>query len=245
MPLVATAAAAEHCQLVELRQYTLRPGCRDTLVSLFEREFLETQEAVGLRVIGQFLDLDDADRFVWLRGFADWAVRAEGLQAFYGGPVWAAHREEANGTMLDSDNVLLLRPAWSGSALAGAERAPVDSTQAVPGLLRAWIFALPAPASTDMLEQCRQHLVPQLHAAGALQQGWYVTEAGPNNFPRLPVREGEHVLACFALSDSGQEATRALEGDIEQRIQAVLAGCRGQLLQRLRLAPTPRSAVHA
>src|SRR6266576_5385396 len=99
------------CSVVELRQYTLYPGKRDVLIDLFDREFIEPQEAIRIRVIGQFRDVDDPDRFVWLRGFRDMASRAKALQDFYGGPVWKAHREAANATMVDSDNVLLLRPA--------------------------------------------------------------------------------------------------------------------------------------
>ena len=57
-------------QVVELRQYTLHPRRRDALVELFDREFVESQEMEGMSVMGQFRDLDDADRFVWLRGFA-------------------------------------------------------------------------------------------------------------------------------------------------------------------------------
>ncbi|MBW8303388.1 MAG: NIPSNAP family protein, partial [Brevundimonas sp.] len=57
--------------IVELRQYTLHPGQRDVLIDLFEREFVEGQESVGMTLIGQFRDLDNPGRFVWLRGFAD------------------------------------------------------------------------------------------------------------------------------------------------------------------------------
>ena len=66
------------CPVVELRQYTLVPGARETLIELFEREFIETQEATGMTVIGQFRDLNNPDRFVWLRGFSDmdaWAMQ--------------------------------------------------------------------------------------------------------------------------------------------------------------------------
>jgi hypothetical protein len=42
--------------------------------------------------------------------------RAQSLAAFYGGPVWQAYRQAANGTMIDSDDVLLLRPARPGAA---------------------------------------------------------------------------------------------------------------------------------
>src|SRR6201996_9475621 len=84
---------------LELRQYTLHPGKRDTLIALFEREFVEPQEAVGTRIVGTFRDLDDPDRFVWLRGFADMAARADALGAFYGGPARQAHRGTAHAAM--------------------------------------------------------------------------------------------------------------------------------------------------
>ena len=98
------------CPVVELRQYTLRHGQRDVLIELFDREFIESQEAVGMEVIGQFRDLDRPERFVWMRGFQDMQRRREALEAFYGGPVWKAHAAAANATMVDVDDVLLLRP---------------------------------------------------------------------------------------------------------------------------------------
>ncbi|NPC79705.1 NIPSNAP family protein, partial [Pyxidicoccus fallax] len=107
-----------HDAILELRQYTLKPGQRDTLFELFEREFLESQEAVGMSIPGQFRDLDRPDRFVWLRGFPDLHTRKARLEAFYGGPIWKAHRQAANETMLDSSNVLFLKPARPGSGFA-------------------------------------------------------------------------------------------------------------------------------
>lgn len=74
-------------QRVELRRYTLHPGRRDALIDLFDREFVETQEAEGMAVMGQFREPAAPDRFVWLRGFADRDSRRRGLEAFYGGPV--------------------------------------------------------------------------------------------------------------------------------------------------------------
>ena len=117
------------CPVVELRQYTLHPGQRDVLIDLFDREFVETQEAAGMRIIGQFRDHDHPDRFVWLRGFRDMTSRAKALTDFYSGAVWKAHREAANATMIDSDNVLLLRPALptSGFSLENMKRPPVGS----------------------------------------------------------------------------------------------------------------------
>src|SRR5690349_19354884 len=97
-------------QVVELRQYTLRPGQRDVLIELFDRELVEPQETEGMAILGQFRDLDRPDRFVWLRGFPDMPRRADALTRFYRGPVWKAHSSAANATMVDVHDVLLLRP---------------------------------------------------------------------------------------------------------------------------------------
>ena len=94
--------------IFELRNYTLRPGPRDVLIDLYEREPIESQETLGIRVVANVRDLDIGDHFAWLRSFADLAARAEPLSASYNGSVWQACREIANATMLGSDNVLLL-----------------------------------------------------------------------------------------------------------------------------------------
>lgn len=56
---------ALRCPVVELRQYTLHPGRRDVLVDLFDREFVESQEAVGATVLGQFRDPSWGNSATW------------------------------------------------------------------------------------------------------------------------------------------------------------------------------------
>src|SRR5215471_15800123 len=129
--------------IVELRQYTLHPGQRDVLIELFERAFIEAQEAVGITVIGQFRDLEDPNRFVWLRGFPDMGKRLAALRAFYGGPAWQKYREVANATLVDSDNVLLLHPVrpTSGFFLDPSNRPPHSAQEIPPGLVVATILS--------------------------------------------------------------------------------------------------------
>jgi hypothetical protein len=224
------APLAPDCTVVELRQYTLHPRRREALIELFEREFLETQEALGIRVLGQFRDEDDADRFVWLRGYADMAARGRALPAFYGGPVWAAHRDAANATMIDSDDVLLLQPAWLGAALPVGTRG-----ETAGGLLRALVMHLAAPADAALLAACRACPAP-----GATMRACYRTEPAENNFPRHPVRAGEQVLLALALF------TDAAPADAWARaLDAQLARWQARPTQHLRLTPTSRSALHA
>jgi quinol monooxygenase YgiN len=186
--------------IVALRQYTLHPGTRDVLIELFDREFVESQEAVGMQVFGQFRDLDDPDRFVWLRGFRDMPTRARALEAFYGGPVWKQHRDAAIATMIDSDNVFLLRPArpWSGLSVEKVERLPPGSPEVSGGLVVATIWHLDATAGSEFLDFFEGTVDPALKDAGASILGYFVTETSPNNFPALPVREDENVFVCIS-----------------------------------------------
>jgi len=188
------------CPIVELRQYTLHPGKRDVLIELFDREFIESQEILGIYVIGQFRDLDDPNRFVWLRGFRNMSERTEGLKAFYGGAVWKTHREAANATMIDSDNVLLLRPACPGSGflLENSHRPPPDAKEIPKGLVVATIYYLDASAGDDFVDFFERTLKPALIDTGASILAYFVSERSANAFPALPVREGENAFICFS-----------------------------------------------
>jgi len=188
------------CPVVELRQYTLVRGGREVLISLFERHFIENQEATGMTVIGQFRDLNNPDRFVWLRGYADMTSRARQLEEFYGGPIWKQHREAANATMTDSDNVLLLRPARSDSGfrLENLKRPSLGSKESSNALIVATIYYLNRTAQDNFIQLFEHKLVPKLTKAGGSIVGMFVTENHPNTFPALPVREGENVFVSFA-----------------------------------------------
>lgn len=237
------------CAVVELRRYALHPGRRDELIELFDREFVETQEAAGMQVLGQFRDLDRPDLFAWLRGFAGMDARRAALEAFYGGPVWAAHRAAANATMLDSDNVLLLRPAWDGAGLTPvrARPAPDASTDTAPaGLLDATVFPLREPAGAALLQLARGPLSRVLAGGGAVAQGWYVSENAPNTFPRLPVREGEPVLVGLALfPDPASYEALVAAGDWDRTAAPLLRPYLAGPTESHRLVPTGRSAIRA
>ncbi|MGW6202983.1 NIPSNAP family protein [Streptomyces sp. NPDC055089] len=164
--------------IVELRQYTLRPGAREALIELFEREFVTGQQSVGITVGGRFRDLDDPDRFVWLRAFPDMTHRRRSLEAFYTGPVWREHRDAANATMVDSDDVLLLRGPGS----------PADPRT------REVVATVCHPSGAAPFDAyAARHLSP----AHALHR----TEHAANDYPLLPVRTGEDVRVWFGPAE--------------------------------------------
>ncbi|MGX5805934.1 NIPSNAP family protein [Bradyrhizobium sp. Arg314] len=241
--------------VLELRQYTLKPGQRETLIALFDREFVETQEATGMSVIGQFRDLHRPDMFVWLRGFQDMETRKGALGAFYGGPVWAAHRDAANATMIDSDDVLLLKPAWpnAGFDLSGLQRpCPFEpgkprSDSHLARIVEISIHHLRPGTESGFAERFQAEAVPQITAEGARLLGAFISEHAENTFPRLPVRADENVFivaigfggeaararyqAALAASPAWRAFRKAIEPSLSKRTQELL------------LSPTSRSLV--
>ena len=226
-----------HRPVIELRQYTLHPGKRDVLIDIFEKNFVESQETLGMFLPGMFRDMDRPDRFVWLREFADMDARGKALPAFYYGSVWQAHRGEANPTMVDSDNVLLLKPAWSGADFPRyLERAPVGTTGTAKGMVIAAIHYFGASVPDGFVTAWSEAMPSRIAAAGGKFLSACVTEAAENNFPRLPIREGEHVFISFTLFDGTNAKPVALLPELAQRVKAT---------ETLRLIPTARSRIHA
>jgi len=186
------------CAVVELRQYTLRPGGRDTLVRVFEEHFLEGQERYGMRILGQFRDRGDPDRFVWIRAFPDMGARTRAIEGFYSGPEWAEHGPTANATMIDHTNVLLLKPAAPhlGFRFDPRLRPPPEAAEAPGGLVVVTISHLAVPAEPALLRSLCDESEPGTLLARL------VTEPARNPVARLPVREDANVFVTLRSRSS-------------------------------------------
>ena len=236
--------------IVEFRQYTLHPGRRDDLVGLFERELIEPQEAAGMALVGQFRDPADPDRFVWLRGFPDMQTRAEALSRFYYGPVWKKHSAEANATMIDSGNVLLLRPVSmrSGFPAPALPRPPAGHSTPPPSLVTATLCYRDRPFDQAFTAFFTSQVAPVMSQTGAAPLACLHTEHAENTFPALPVRTGENVFVWFArFADSaGLSAHRDALANCRRWHTTVRPALLAMLTgepQQLTLAPTPRSLL--
>ena len=239
----AVAPAAPSLGVIELRQYTLHKDRRDTLIDMFEEHFIEPQNVLGAHIVGTFRDVDDPDRFVWIRGFADMPTRQRSLEAFYGGPVWHANRRAANLTLLDSDNVLMLRPVAADQNFA----APGSEAQESHHIIGARIHYLGSADAPQFASYFNQAVLPHFAAMGVQPIAQLISHDAANNF-RLPIREHETVFVSFARWNSLAE-----EEDCARRV-AALSGWRDaapeSLLpafmrkpERLRLVPTARSSL--
>lgn len=238
--------------IVELRQYTLRPHHRDAFIALFDLNFVESQEVLGMTIIGQFRDLDEPNRFVWLRGFPDMASRTRSLTEFYDGAIWKSLRDSANASIIDNDNVLLLQPAHPGSgfAIEPSSRSAPDAggEGAGKGLVIATVYHIDAAKEAAFVEFFDAKVTPVLASVGAVVLAEFVPEQGVNTYPRLPVREGEHVFVWFSqfanvaayerFKIALAESTRwrdTIGVELTSRIREP---------QVLRLSPTARSLLH-
>jgi hypothetical protein len=170
-------------------------------------------------LIGQFRDRDRPDVFVWVRGFVDMAERARALASFYLGPVWAEHRDVMNSMMIDSDDVLLLRPHDSAVVPLSADAAPAGVR------IRIWPTTAADLAAT--VTAYREQIAPVLPAAGERVVAELSTETAVNTFPRLPVRDD--IFAFAAVTTITSPGVAELAGPAPSHT--------------LTLDPTPRSAL--
>jgi hypothetical protein len=224
----------------ELRRYALKPGTRESLIRVFDTHLVETQEAVGMSVVCQFRDPAAPDQFVWFRGFPDQEARTRTLPAFYGGPVWAQHGPAANETMLEWHDVLMLKPAASGSGFdtRGIERLPPGTSDLEDG--RNYILAIHhlAPEAADAEATLAAKAVADaVRSTGGAVIASLISDRSENGFARLPVREGE----CVAVTLVRPAVAQAIPA-LETALRDITTGA-NRAPDIARLIPTARSLL--
>jgi hypothetical protein len=149
--------------------------------------------------------------------------------------------------MLDSDNVLLLRPERPPS---GESAAHFQGTAALQrhGLLVANINYVTNSAIDAFAQFFDQRTKPCLAAAEAHIIASFRTENAPNTFPKLPVREGETAfvwLAAFPDMHHYRQHLEALRAgpDWRERVPENLLHQFARKPEVLLLAPTPHSQL--
>jgi hypothetical protein len=190
-------------QVVEFRRYTVKAGEREHFAEYFESYFPEAFQQMGAIVFGQFFERKDPAMFTWMRGFKNTDARAVINAGFYYGPLWREHALTMNSLMLDSTNVLLLRPLNPERGVAVLPSVdPVVERKGAQGVVVAQIFAVKAN-SVDAFAQQAEATFAGYRAAGAREAGVLVTLDTPNNFPQLPVRtDGPYLVWLGVVKDN-------------------------------------------
>ena len=93
--------------IVEVRTYRIKPGHREEFIRFFETRSIPALRAAGMQVLGPLVDLENPNKFVWLRSFPSLEDREQMRDAFYGGDVWKNELEAIAMPMLESYDVIL------------------------------------------------------------------------------------------------------------------------------------------
>ena len=93
--------------IVEVRSYRIKPGKRAEFIDLFEKRAIPAQRSYGMKIMGPLLDVENPNKFVFLRSFPSLEAREQMKNDFYGGELWKNELEAIALPMLDSYDVIL------------------------------------------------------------------------------------------------------------------------------------------
>jgi hypothetical protein len=188
--------------VIELRRYTLVDGAARAFARHFETWFPEAFQQLGALTLGHFCERGGGDRFTWLRAYPDMAARKAVNTAFYDGPVWREHRATVNRWIVDSDNVLLLRPLYPGSEIPALPAVdPLAEPDGARGLALAHVFQVQPGRLADAAAAADAWFAAY-HGKGVVEAGILATLDEANNFPRHPIRtDGTFLVWLGVLRD--------------------------------------------
>jgi hypothetical protein len=93
--------------IVEVRAYRIKPGRRDEFIKFFETRSIPAQRSFGMQIIGPLLDVENPNKFVFLRSFPSLEERDRMKTAFYEGDLWKNELEAIAMPMIESYDVIL------------------------------------------------------------------------------------------------------------------------------------------
>src|SRR2546428_10404651 len=97
--------------IVEVRSYRIKPGHREDFIQFFETRAVPALRTHGMKILGPLLDLENPNKFVWLRSFPSLAERDRMKNAFYEGELWKNELESIAMPMIESYDVILCEPS--------------------------------------------------------------------------------------------------------------------------------------
>ena len=93
--------------IVEVRSYRIKPGRREEFIKFFETRSIPAQRSHGMQILGPLLDLENPNKFVFLRSFPSLDERDRMKNDFYEGELWKKELESIAMPMIDSYDVIL------------------------------------------------------------------------------------------------------------------------------------------
>jgi len=93
--------------IIEIRTYTVKPGIRDRFISFIENKSGPVQRHNGIQLLGPFINVDDENSVVYLRGFTTLEERDRSRHSFYGGSEWQHELKSEAMAMIASYKVVI------------------------------------------------------------------------------------------------------------------------------------------
>lgn len=94
--------------IIEMRTYKTKPGKRAEFLSIFRSKSIPAHHAIGMKILGPFLSLEDPDTFFFMRGFPDITTREPMKAKFYEGELWKNELEQILMPMLEKYEAVLV-----------------------------------------------------------------------------------------------------------------------------------------
>lgn len=197
-------------QVLEFRNYLLKPGMTDTFSDYFNAHFVKLMRELGGNTIAQFKIAGVNDRFVWMRGFTNMDTRSKFLVDFYvNSPVWKQFGPGANEMMINSDNVYLLRPLATHKNMneqnAGNNSPSIHTGKGITVV----DFYICNSTLEKVINLFDTAYLPFLSSSGIHNITLWTSEMSVNDFPRLPVFQDKNLL--FTLTSYSDESTYRLK----------------------------------
>ena len=97
--------------IIEMRTYRLKPGKRSEFLEIFRSKSVPAHNEIGMKILGPFLSVEDADTFFFMRGFPDLASREPMKARFYEGELWLRELKDVLLPMLEQYEVVIVEDA--------------------------------------------------------------------------------------------------------------------------------------
>lgn len=237
-------ARLSNFQVLEFRRYSIKEGEREHFAQYFDAYFPEALQQLGTIVAGDFFERKNSSGFTWIRGFHTLEDRAVVNAQFYAGSVWKEHKKTMNDLIVDSDNVMLLRPLSPERGIPILPAVdPIVEANGVQGIVVAQIFAVKAD-SVEAFAKAAEPTFASYRAAGVREAGVLVTLDVPNNYPQLPIRTDGPFLVWLGVLKDKQMLENEFNRLAERSLQSLSAtGLIRGAPESVVLDPTRRSRL--
>lgn len=192
-------AQSRKVKVIELRNYLIKTGYRDYFIDFFEHIAVDTLNARGNYVLGQYRVKGSPNSFFWIRGFDDMTSRPEALEAFYSSSYWKQHESVPLTYVAGYTNVYLLKPL-------NLTDKRTDSTS---GFEMDWFgkqkglavvdFYVANEMRTQWIDFVATYYDSVMRASGVKEVSYWISETSPNNFPSLPVFQDKNLLVTITF----------------------------------------------